>query len=332
MGDVTVHRKSVFFHGTVEEAREVAKGRKSISKCSENGASPLHCACVGGNAAVVEMLLSEFKAQQICEDDQRRTPLHCAAASGSLETCTIIVVDLEARRWTSKLLMMVDELGNTPLHLAMKDPAVFEYLLGFATEENQLQRNEFQSNKQRPGLLHAAARTGDVSSVQLLLAKGMDVGGVDAQSLTALTAAASEGHLEAVQLLVGAGADASAVDGNGSTAAHWAFCMEHRGVGDWLMANGCSAELADSDGKTAQDWRLTMVGGDGGDEDEGGAEGVACARAPGGAGGDAAAAPTSAGGATAADACAAAAGTDEAAAGSGAAASIFDIAGVKVEE
>jgi ankyrin len=56
--------------------------------------------------------------------------------------------------------------------------------------------------------LHVAARTGDIDSVELLLARGAQVDAVTADQYTALHIAAKEGHDEIAHVLLGHG-DAS---------------------------------------------------------------------------------------------------------------------------
>src|SRR5581483_5970682 len=114
--------------------------------------------------------------------------------------------------------------------------------------------------------LMAAARTGKVEAVKLLLAKGSFVNAVDAfQEETALMWASAEGHLEVVKALLAAGADPNLKarvstittrknadhPSGGFTALMFAVRNGHEEVAKALIQGGADPKLTNADGATA---------------------------------------------------------------------------------
>ena len=110
------------------------------------GRSLLHKACQGGNVSLVQKLLKEHKADVNARDDQNNTPLHVAALAGKEEVALTLINEFNCDTniigefgrsllhhaceggnvsLVQKLLytlehlspLVVDEDGNTPLHL-----------------------------------------------------------------------------------------------------------------------------------------------------------------------------------------------------------------------
>ena len=77
-----------------------------------------------------------------------------------------------------------------------------------------------QHDAEGAGLLHLAARDGDVETAKALLVQAaMDVDARDTAGRTALYEAADRGHLDVVEALLGAGADPTLAERNGMTPA-----------------------------------------------------------------------------------------------------------------
>ncbi|KAJ8877897.1 hypothetical protein PR048_022356 [Dryococelus australis] len=81
-----------------------------------------------------------------------------------------------------------------------------------------------------------AVREGHVALAKSLLARGADPGACDAEKRTSLHWAAAKGHLDLVKLLVDAGADVKARDGKELTPLDSATSQGHDAVADFLIS------------------------------------------------------------------------------------------------
>jgi ankyrin repeat protein len=84
----------------------------------------------------------------------------------------------------------------------------------------------------------AAVKSGDVTTMKILLAKGVSADSADKVGNTLLITAASAGHLEAVKLLVAAKAKVNARTQYGETALMMAAIRGHRSIVEYLIAHG----------------------------------------------------------------------------------------------
>ena len=75
--------------------------------------------------------------------------------------------------------------------------------------------------------LHSAAKRGDITAVNALLAKGAEVNAKDKDGRTALMYAAGNGHTETVETLLAKGAEVNAEDKGGRTALMYATWKGH---------------------------------------------------------------------------------------------------------
>ena len=93
-----------------------------------------------------------------------------------------------------------------------------------------------------------AAKAGDVSMIQKLLEKGVDIqsqGLQDCETHTALHLASKHGKEATVRLLLENGADVHAKNGKGWTALHHAAHYSHEQVGGLLLENGADIDAED---------------------------------------------------------------------------------------
>ena len=108
--------------------------------------------------------------------------------------------------------------------------------------------------------LNEAARWGDASLVEEMLASGAEVNGRDENGFTAIMLAASGGHIDVVRVLIAAGADVNACDNvRGMPPLLWSLAGVHREevyvrIASELLAAGANGSAKDGDGKTAADW------------------------------------------------------------------------------
>lgn len=102
--------------------------------------------------------------------------------------------------------------------------------------------------------LHAAARRGELATVELLLEHGAKVtAGTKAQVLP-LHGAAQHGHLAVIDRLVQAGAPLDARDWNRWPALFFAIVGLSAAVADFLIARGCQVNGKDRWGRTPLSW------------------------------------------------------------------------------
>ncbi|KAM7422340.1 hypothetical protein PAMA_010414 [Pampus argenteus] len=219
----------------------------------KKGFTALHRAAMLGSDDCVSALL-EHGASALCRDSQGRTPLHLAASCGHAELLHSL---LKAALKADPLDSMLDYRGYTPIHWAAYHghKGCLHILL-----ENKLYSNQ-EGNSFTPfqcalinghdvaaGLLlktvgtqiakisdtkgrtplHAAAYSGNVAGLQLVLAQGAEVNAVDHCGCSALMVAANCGHTMAVEFLLHkAKPDLTLVDVNNNTALHLACSKGH---------------------------------------------------------------------------------------------------------
>ena len=166
-----------------------------------------------------------------------RTPLMQAAADGDLAVVDRLLAagaDAEESR-----------PGNgTPLILAADGghAAVVRRLLVAGADANR-----FESGRGRPdGLprspLGAAARSGDVETIQLLLEADADVGDHPRGDATALMIAVRHRHVEASRLLLAAGADPTVSVGGDGNPLIWAAARGDHEMVEALLAAGAEPD------------------------------------------------------------------------------------------
>lgn len=196
----------------------------------EGQRSPLHQACLKGNAAIVKAML-RAGASVAARDIRGRTPVYSASLDGQLEVVKMLLqrgVELNTANdhgWTAinvaadeghlevvKLLVdrgaditMANSVGATPLHSAAASghPEVVKLLVDKGADITVV-----GSSEETP--LHQAAENGHLEVVKLLLDNGAEISASDNRGWTPIVLAAAHGHLEVVELLVHHGADLTA--------------------------------------------------------------------------------------------------------------------------
>ncbi len=103
------------------------------------------------------------------------------------------------------------------------------------------------------GPIHEAAKTGEVSQVELLIEAGADVDEKDAGSKSALHWAADLGHTDVVQVLVANGTDVDAKDFSGMTGLFLASLGSHEDIVKLLITEGADVNAKEMEGMTALD-------------------------------------------------------------------------------
>uniref|UniRef100_A0A665UFA6 Serine/threonine-protein phosphatase 6 regulatory ankyrin repeat subunit C-like n=1 Tax=Echeneis naucrates TaxID=173247 RepID=A0A665UFA6_ECHNA len=219
----------------------------------KKGFTALHRAAMLGSEDCVSALL-EHGASALCRDSQGRTPLHLAASCGHMDLLHSL---LKAAMKGDPLDSMLDHRGYTPTHWAAYHghEGCLHILLEnkfFSNQEGNLftplhcalvnghevvaERlvktvgphiiNARDAKGRTP--LHAAAYSGNVSGLQLVLAQGAEVDAVDHCDCSALMVAADCGQTMAVEFLLhNAKPDLTLVDVNNNTALHLACSKGH---------------------------------------------------------------------------------------------------------
>ncbi|XP_058788945.1 ankyrin-3-like [Phymastichus coffea] len=201
---------------------------------SRSGHSPLHLACLYGNARVAESLLRHGARPDAREALMGWAPLHLAAGARVLEAL--------ARGPRGLDLELADRQGRTALHLAAARgrPELAARLLALGASARAR-----DAGRERLTPLHLAAQRGDERLAALLLAADPAAAGLAAarSGATALHMAVEAGCAGLVRRLVRLGADVEQRDARErSSALHLAVRAGRAGLVD-LLVLGCGADM-----------------------------------------------------------------------------------------
>uniref|UniRef100_A0A9J7X9Z6 Inversin n=1 Tax=Cyprinus carpio carpio TaxID=630221 RepID=A0A9J7X9Z6_CYPCA len=268
------HNKHPNATRTVRCILEAAPTESLLNWQDYEGRTPLHFAVADGNEAVVEVLTSYEGCSVTAYDNLFRTPLHWAALLGHAK-----IVHLLLERNKSGMIPS-DSQGATPLHYGaqsnyadtvavfLKHPSVrdepdlegrtaFMWAAGKGSDDviktmldlkKDLDIN--MTDKYGGTALHAAALSGHVSTVRLLLEREAMVDPLDVMKHTPLFRACEMGHRDVILTLIKGGARVDLVDIDGHSALHWAALGGNAEVCEVLMENGISPNLQDHAGRT----------------------------------------------------------------------------------
>ncbi|CAM9629374.1 unnamed protein product [Lampetra planeri] len=209
------------------------------------GRTPLHFAVADGNEAVVDILTSPQVCNVMAYDNLFRTSLHWAALLGHAK-----IVHLLLERNSSGTIPS-DSQGATPLHYAAQSnhAETVEVFLSHPSvhDEPDLER--------RTAFMWAAGKGSDaVVSTMLRLISNLDVNLADKYGGTALHAAALSGHVSTVRLLLAHGAQVDAANVMKHTPLFRACEMGHKEVIETLIEGGARVDLVDQDGHSPLHW------------------------------------------------------------------------------
>ncbi|KAH6842243.1 ankyrin repeat-containing domain protein [Chaetomium sp. MPI-CAGE-AT-0009] len=164
----------------------------------ENGETPLFLAAREGHTDIVEALLAAGANPNTIDRKDRRSCIHQAARRGHLE-CVRLLLSRNARTDGA------DINGATPFTLACEEGFIGVARLILSQRQQTTEVNLGYPCKSRA--LHLAARSGDLNSVQFLIAAGASVDEVTEEWETPLWLACLYGHLDVVEWLVKKGAN-----------------------------------------------------------------------------------------------------------------------------
>nr|CRZ23734.1 BMA-TRP-4 [Brugia malayi] len=182
------------------------------NKQSKNGWSPLMEACALGHFSVAQILLDHHARVDVF-DENGRTALHLAAANGHLKLTQLLL--------TSKAFVnSKSKTGEAPLHLAAQNGHV--KVVSVLVEHHGALLEAITLDNQTA--LHFAARYGQLTVAQTLLALGANPNARDDKGQTPLHLAAENDYPDVVKLFLkmrqNNRAVLTAIDLNGFTCAH----------------------------------------------------------------------------------------------------------------
>lgn len=238
-----------------------------ISHRDRNGDTALHRAIQNGHNDIALFLLHRG-ANKMAKGFKGATPLIIAARCGFLELVKSLLNDASD-------LMVTDDYGFTALHVAFQNR--HQHVVSFILELDPEDRPEVSTDlvkiagglpaisswvqalhqvlEMRVGpleftILHSAASTGDLKTVQLLLDRGADVSERAGDDSTPLTLSATDGHYMIVRLLLDRGADITERGPHGYTALHLAAEVGHTDVVVLLLERGADTTTQEDRGYT----------------------------------------------------------------------------------
>ncbi|XP_062425709.1 inversin isoform X2 [Rhea pennata] len=259
---------------TVKCILEAAPTESLLNWQDYEGRTPLHFAVADGNVAVVDVLTSYEGCNVTSYDNLFRTPLHWAALLGHAQ---IVHLLLERNKFGT---IPSDSQGATPLHYAaqsnfaetvevfLKHPSVkddsdlegrtsFMWAAGKGSDDVirtmlnlKLDIDINMTDKYAGTALHAAALSGHVSTVKLLLEHNAQVDALDVMKHTPLFRACEMGHKEVIQTLIKGGARVDLVDQDGHSPLHWAALGGNADVCQILIENKINPNVQDYSGRT----------------------------------------------------------------------------------
>ena len=203
-------------------------GDAAATMTAGGGITPLHLAAFNGRLAATQLLVASG-ALLDAPDEDGHTPLDDARYSleraRTFARCGCVQASEPASRWRVNLeaiATLLEEVSALPT----------------AAERRALGRRGWE--RSAAAKLLAAAESGDVRRLTLLLDCGVAIGARDCDGATAAHLAAVEGHVPALTLLLERGASADAPDNYSDSPLH-AAAHEGRLAATWLLvARGAS--------------------------------------------------------------------------------------------
>lgn len=220
LGVTPLHLAAAAGHARIVQAL-LSSGASATAR-TEAGIDPLMEAARVGDAVAVRALLEAGADPHLAEPMRGQTALMWAAAGGhhaAVEALVTHGASVRARSLTRPLVVMFDRGPSRSVKTSGQD--AHRVTVGGLTP------------------LHFAALSGDVPTVDALLAHGASLDDVAGDGRAALVLAAFDGHGAAARRLIEAGADVQS-DGAGYTALHAAVLRSDHETVRALLARGAN--------------------------------------------------------------------------------------------
>jgi ankyrin repeat protein len=230
--DSPAHEKITPLHLAIMNNPAAAKiliqAGANLRDLNHQGKSPLHLACQAGNEELVELLLNKDPTLVEIKDWNRRVPLFAAIESKSRSCCQRVCARM-------KSLDTADNQGTTPLMCAVQvDPQVSQFLLekgadarardgeGMTAAHVAALSGSLESlkkiigskpsidalsstRKDKKGLLHLAAISGNENTVRWLCDQGLSMTQKDEREMTPAHYAAAAGRWNVLSIFISRG-------------------------------------------------------------------------------------------------------------------------------
>lgn len=234
--------------GDMPRLKKMLGNDELVNLSDKDGATPLHHAIAGGQAAAVDLLI-EKKANVNSQKKDGVTPLHVAAALARTEIVKTLIAN-------GAKTNAVDRKGRTPLSIAKsgKQAAIVNLLTGKGTAKAEPGGTRSYSAEKTKALFDAIG-AGDLAEVkklieadrQLVNARGTRGKYLDAtltdkygpfSDVTPLHVAANCGQIDVIKLLLESGADIEAEEQH-LTPLCWAVAGNQVTAVGLLISKGC---------------------------------------------------------------------------------------------
>ncbi|MSO21508.1 MAG: hypothetical protein EXQ56_13845 [Acidobacteria bacterium] len=217
----------------LEMADTLLQAGADVNAANDLGVTPLSLAVINRSAEMVEKLL-QAKANANTAVWNGETALMSAAHTGNVAIVKSLLAHganlnaVDSRRGQSALMRAIADGHPEAARVLIEAGADVKSKSKMFDSFQSMVLTSYGSNVQvtsRGGYtpLLFAARTGDVETVRLLIAKGASINDIAPDEGSALVVAAASGHEKLAQLLLDNGADPNAIDPNGMTALHYAM-------------------------------------------------------------------------------------------------------------
>lgn len=235
---------------------ELLLARKANTERSETSTwGPIHLAIGSGHLEVLKLLLIKGANVNALTKDGN-TALHLAVEDRRRDCARLLLAN------GARPDIRNARDGDTPLHIAagLGDEQIVKLLLQKGANKDIRNRSgktaydvaaEYGHSRLFDALklgdsLCAAARKGEVRTIQRLIETGAAINGKDQHGWTALHRASFKGKLEVVRMLIDKGIDVDARDEDGYTALHCAVESGHTDVTELLVKKGADVEARTS--------------------------------------------------------------------------------------